>query len=115
MIGILGFVLVTISAGRLAGKLLGFDWVQCLAALCAGCYLVTMAMQGIDLAVWIGTLLLPVLEILLVYAALAGIWTHVRGRKPHWAGGGAVCHAAVRGADSCSNVLALGIVGGIQI
>lgn len=114
MTGILGFVLVTISAGRLAGKQPGFDRVQRLAALCAGCKLVTMAMQGIDLAVWIGTLLLPVLEILLVYA----LW-QAFGRMcadGNRIGRAALCAMLLCAAlTAASNVLALGIVGGIQI
>ena len=71
-------------------------------------------MQGIDLAVWIGTLLLPVLEILLVYA----LW-QAFGRMcadGNRIGRAALCAMLLCAAlTAASNVLALGIVGGIQI
>lgn len=114
MLGILGFVLVTLSAGRLAAAQPGFGRVQRLAALCAGCKLVTMAMQGIEIAVWLGTLLLPVLEALLIYA----LW-QAFGRM--CADGNRIGRAALCAGMLCaaltaaSNVLALGVVGGIQI
>lgn len=113
LLGVLGFVLITISAGKLSESQPGFDRVQRFAGLCAGCKLVQMALSGIEIAVLLCTVLLPVFETLLVYA----LW-QAFGRM--CADGNGIGRAALCASMLCaaltiaSNVLALGVVGGIQ-
>ena len=67
LLGVLGFVLIAVSAGRLRETQPGFDRVQQFAGLCALCKLVTMAFSGMT-AARLGTALLPVFFLLLIYA-----------------------------------------------
>ncbi len=112
LLGIVGYVLIATSAGRLRETQPGFDQVQLYAGLCAACKLVCMALSGIDLITWLGSMLLPVLMVLLIYA----LW-HAYGRM--CADGNRVGRAALVAQMLCaalaiaSNVLNLGIFGGM--
>lgn len=113
LVGILGFVLIAMAAGRLRGSQPGFDRVQLLASLCAACKLVCMALSGIAPAVWLAGMLLPALGTLLVYA----LW-QAFGRM--CAPGNATGRAALCAQLLCaaltiaSGLLALGVLGGLQ-
>ncbi|MGM9613206.1 MAG: hypothetical protein ACI3XZ_06825 [Butyricicoccus sp.] len=113
LLGVLGFVLITLSAGKLSQSQPGFDRVQRFAGLCAGCKLVQMALSGMEIAVLAASVLLPVFETLLVYA----LW-QAFGRM--CADGNGIGRAALCAAMLCaaltiaSNVLALGAAGGLQ-
>lgn len=113
-LGVLGFVLIAISAGKLRDSRAGFDRVQLFAGLCAACKLVTMAVSGIAVGVWIGSMLLPVLVLLLIYALRCAFGAQTAGEN-RISLAALIAQLLSTALALASNILALGVVGGMQI